>query len=126
MIAVCGFCLICTVILVLLRKGNPEFAVPVSLLAGAAVLLFIIGSSVGIFNMISEFSQNAGMDEAHIKLIFKALGICYITRLACDVCKDSGETALASKVDLAGRITIAALSLPLITALLQTVTTLLM
>ena len=96
------------------------------LLAGAAVLLFIIGNSVGIFNMISEFSQNAGMDEAHIKLIFKALGICYITRLACDVCKDSGETALASKVDLAGRITIAALSLPLITALLQTVTTLLM
>ena len=120
MIAACGFCLICTVILVLLRKGNPEFAVPVSLLAGAAVLLFIIGSSVGIFNMISEFSQNAGMDEAHIKLIFKALGICYITRLACDVCKDSGETALASKVDLAG------LSLPLITTLLQTVTTLLM
>ena len=52
-------------------------------------------------------------------MIFKALGVCYITQIGKDVCNDCGETALAEKVDLAGKITIAAMSIGLITQVVE-------
>lgn len=46
-------------------------------------------------------------------ILFKALGICLITQLASDACRDAGEAALASKADLAGKVTLLVLALPL-------------
>ena len=62
------------------------------------------------------------MSSGNIKTIFKTLGVCYITQIGRDVCNDCGETALGDKVDLAGKIIIAAMSLNIITQVLEMIT----
>ena len=52
-------------------------------------------------------------------VIIKSLGICYITQLAADTCKDAGEGAMAGRIELSGRVAVLILALPMFTALLQ-------
>ena len=59
---------------------------------------------------------------AYLEILWKALGICYITGIAGDLCQDCGESALAKTVELWGRLSLVLLSLPLLETLLRTVT----
>lgn len=54
-------------------------------------------------------------------ILLKITGIAFLTEFAVSVCKDSGETAIASKVDLGGKVIIIAISIPIISSLLETV-----
>ena len=54
-------------------------------------------------------------------LLIKITGIAILTEFASSVCKDSGETAIASKVDMGGKIIIIAMSIPIIASLLETI-----
>ena len=57
----------------------------------------------------------------YVQILFKALGICLITQIACDACRDLGETAVASKVEAAGKISVLLISLPLFEQILAVV-----
>ena len=54
-----------------------------------------------------------GVDEATVALLLKALGICLLTQLTADVCRDAGETALATHAEFAGKVALLLLILPL-------------
>ena len=54
-------------------------------------------------------------------ILIKITGIAFLTEFGVSICKDSGETAIASKIDLGGKILIISMSIPIITALLETV-----
>lgn len=62
------------------------------------------------------------LPAAYLEILWKALGICYITGIAGDLCQDCGESALAKTVELWGRLSLVLLSLPLLETLLRTVT----
>ena len=53
-------------------------------------------------------------------MLFKALGICYLTQFAADSCRDAGESALAVKAEIAGRIAVLLISLPLLSQVAST------
>ena len=63
-----------------------------------------------------------GLDEGYARILLKALAVCYITQLAADCCRDAGESAIASKIELAGKAAIVAVSLPVFTELAELVT----
>ncbi len=119
--SVIGIALISACLIVILRKNSPEFAVPVSIIASVIILLISIVFGKSIFEKIEEISTSANISSENIKLIFKAIGICYIVQIGKDVCNDCGETALGDKVDLAGKIAIASLSIPIATQVLELV-----
>lgn len=119
--SVVGIALISACLIVILRKYSPEFSVPVSIIASVILLLISIVFGKTIFEKIEEISSSANISCDNIKLIFKSLGICYIAQIGKDVCNDCGETALGDKVDLAGKIAIASLSIPIATQVLKLV-----
>ena len=118
-VSIVGIALICACIIVLIRNQLPEFAIPVSAIASILMLSISIVFVVDIFKTIGDISQFSAISSNNLKVIFKALGVCYITQIGKDVCNDCGETALAEKVDLAGKITIAAMSIGLITQVVE-------
>ena len=118
-VSIVGIALICACIIVLIRNQLPEFAIPVSAIASILMLSISIVFVVDIFETIGDISQFSAISSNNLKVIFKALGVCYITQIGKDVCNDCGETALAEKVDLAGKITIAAMSIGLITQVVE-------
>ena len=66
-----------------------------------------------------QLFELAGLPQTYIAVLWKALGICYVTQLAGDVCRDSREEALCSVVHMAGKIALMLQALPLIRALLS-------
>ncbi|MCD8219931.1 MAG: stage III sporulation AC/AD family protein, partial [Ruminococcus sp.] len=76
------------------------------------------------FLILSNFlgSVQTDLPGSYLAILWKALGVCYLTGIAGDLCRDCGETALAQMAELWGRLSLVLLSLPLLEALLETVT----
>ena len=109
------------ILAVLFRQHKPEYAPLISLAAGLAVVFLLLGQLEPIFSQMEEILQQAGIGTEYIAVLLKSLGICYITQLAADTCRDAGESAIASKMELAGKITVLTLAVPYFTGMLQTV-----
>lgn len=80
------------------------------------------GYIVSCFIPITEYLKSLVNENGgeHFEILFKAVGVSLICRIASDICRDCGESSLASKVELAGKLSIVALSLPLVKFLLET------
>ncbi len=117
--------LICAGILALMLRGQrPELALCLSLAAGAAVMLMLMGHIAPLLSSLNGMLQSSAIPSEYIKTVLKATGICLLTQLTADTCRDAGETALAGKAELVGRVLLLMLSLPLFEDMLALVTTL--
>ena len=120
-VSVIGFALIAAVLATILRQYRPEFGMVLTVLAGAGILVMVITALMPALQMVKDLGSDAKIDSKYISILLKALGICYITQLASDACKDANESALSSKIELAGKAAIVILSLPLFNQILEVV-----
>lgn len=74
-----------------------------------------------IIELLTSLANKASIHMEFLQLLIKITGIAILTEFAVSVCKDSGETAIANKVDLGGKIMIIAMSIPIISSLLETI-----
>ena len=120
-IKIIGIGLISLILLVILKQYKKEFAVYISLAAGIIIISLVIGKLSGIIEIIENLASKTSINMDFIKLLVKITGIAILTEFAVSICKDSGESAIASKVDLGGKIVIMSMSIPIITNLLDTI-----
>lgn len=120
-IKIIGIAFLAVIIIIILKQYKPEFAMYVSILAGTIILLMSIGKIGGIITILENISSNTKINGEFLSILIKITGIAFLTEFAVSVCKDAGETAIASKVDLGGKVIIIAISIPIISALLETV-----
>lgn len=120
-VSVIGIGVVAAVLAVLLRQYRPEFAIFVSLGAGIILMLLCCTSLVPAVEQLRAMLDMSSMPTQYAEVLFKALGICLITQVACDACKDAGENAIGAKVELAGRVGVLVVSLPLFQQVLSIV-----
>lgn len=109
----------------ILKNQKPEFSLYISLVGGA-VLLYIIASKAGLgIQAIQQIAEKANIQFPYIALIIKILVISYLVEFSAHLCRDAGETAIASKVELGGRIAIFLISIPILTAIFSLIQSLL-
>ena len=84
-VALSGIAILAAILAVMLKKYNPEYSILISL----------------------------GISGEYGVILLKTLGVCFLTQLSADSCRDAGEGALAAKVELAGKLFIVILALPL-------------
>ena len=84
-----------------------------TLMAGIAALAAVLGYVLPLLKDLRDMLQQSGLSGEYIQILFKALGVCVITQLAADACRDAGEQSLAAKAELAGKWMLLTLSLPL-------------
>lgn len=106
-------CLIAAILSVLIKQYKPEYGIFITISAGAGILLLIISSALPIFHELETLISSMGVSAEYFTVLLKALGVCYIAQLACDTCKDAGETTLAGKIELAAKVSILVMALPL-------------
>ncbi len=115
--------LLCAAMLALMLRGSrPELALGLSLVAGAAVLFLLVGQLTPLIAALRRMLAMASMDTAYFGVVLKATGICLLTQMTADTCRDAGESALAGKAELAGRVLMRVLAVPLFEGLLTLVT----
>jgi Stage III sporulation protein AC/AD protein family. len=120
-----GVALLVAVICVLLRQYRPEYAMLTSLSAGVILLLVIVGELQPVLAQIGWMLDSTGVPVEYISILIKALGICIVTQLAGDACKDAGEGGIAGKIEMAGKVAVLTCSLPLFRQVLAVVQNLL-
>lgn len=114
-IQIAGVCIVFSVIFVLLKQYKKEYALLAGIAAGIVILLLIFTKAQPVFSAINGLSSRAGIKTEYLEILLKALGICFVTQFAVDVCKDAGEQGMASKVELAGKFAVLLIALPLFT-----------
>ena len=120
-IKIIGVGLISLIIIIIVKQYKPEFTLYISLLAGAIILLFVIDKIEGIINLLVSISNKTSINNEFLKLLIKITGIAFLTEFAVSISKDTGETAIANKIDMGGKLIIVSMSIPIISSLLETV-----
>ena len=96
-----------------LRPSRPELATCLSLLAGALTLGVLLGQLSPLMESLRRLTAVGGVEESYLSVVLRGAGICLVTQLAADTCRDAGDTALAGKAELTGRILLLLLAVPL-------------
>ena len=115
-IRIIGIGLIALIIIILLKQYKPEFAIYISLLTGALILLLLTDQLTGIVNLIQSIAGKANINSQFLSLLIKITGIAFLSEFAVSICKDSGEGAIASKIELGSKIIIISMSIPIISS----------
>ena len=120
-IKIIGVGLIALIIIVIVKQYRPEFVLYVSLAAGVLILVLIMDKMGAIIDLLTTLSNKTTLNNEFLVLLIKITGIAFLTEFAVSICKDSGETAIANKVDLGGKVIIISMSIPIIARLLETI-----
>ena len=96
-----------------LRTSRPELAVCLSLLAGALAVGMLLGQISPLLTALRRMFALGGMGDSQLAVVLRGAGICLVTQLAADTCRDAGDTALANKAELTGRVLLLLLAVPL-------------
>lgn len=120
-IKIIGIGLIALILIIIIKQYKPEFAVYVSLIAGALILSLTFTKISGIIELINSLTSKVSIHQEFITLLIKITGIAILTEFAVSICKDTGEAAIASKIDMGGKVIMVSMSVPIIAGLLETV-----
>lgn len=112
--------LLAAVVLVLVRQARPELAVPLSLLVGAGLLLFVLAQVGAVVRLVEDLAARADVEFQYVGSLLKIIGIAYLAEFGAQICRDAGEGALGAKVELAGKVFILFLAIPIVVAVAET------
>lgn len=107
--------IIIAVILALSLKGrNPEISSIISLGLCLSIIAICVQRMKLIIYRIRAVSLNVDMDKSYIVILLKLIGIAYICEFAAGISKDAGYSAVASQIELLGKLTMLMVSLPVL------------
>ena len=110
----------CVLCLFLREVQRPQAAI-----LGLGMLALVLLSAMPEVQRITQVAENlygqSGLEPSYFAILCKAVGISYLTQIGADVCRDCGESAVASSVELCGRVSLVGLALPLFVRLAEIV-----
>lgn len=114
--------IVATIIILIIKEHHPELATLVSITAGIIIFMFVIDKLSENINTITSIVSQSKVEDIYVGNVFKVVGIAYIAEFASQICKDAGEEAIAKKVELGGKIIIMNLAIPILTTLMEIIT----
>ncbi len=118
---IAGIGIAAAVFAVFIKGWRPELAIQVSLIATIIILAAVLPYLKVVADMLRDIIAQADIESKYIGIVLKIVGIAYIAQFASELCRDAGEGAIASKIEIAGKIIIMTMSMPIIYSLLEVV-----
>ncbi len=118
LISVLAFGVFAAFLTVWLKQIKPEFSVLLSIASAVVILIFAVNEMAPIFSFIGTV-KSAVSDENGFGIIIKIMAISFIVEFAAESCVSAGEQAIASKVELCGKVAIVLTALPLFKNVLE-------
>lgn len=106
---------------VFLKQIRPEYALYISLATCVVILILASGRFSYVFEMVEKLQSYIPVDSVYLTALMKMVGITYVGQFASGLCRDAGYSAVASQIELFAKISILALSMPVLAALLETI-----
>lgn len=101
------------------KNTRSEFATYISV--AACIIILFIGTSklTSIIEGITKIQSYIKINPTYLSILLKIVGITYIAEFASALCKDAGHSAISNQIELVGKLTILAISMPILLALLD-------
>lgn len=119
--SVCGLCICAALMCKITEKYSKEQAVLLVIAVTAMIFLTMTDSIPQVLDKMDSLIEYSGLDREYVVILFKALGICWLTQFASDICRDCNENAIASAAEIFGKLQMIILSLPLMEELIDVV-----
>lgn len=120
-VKIVGIGLLAGMLINLLRQQKPELAMQLSIATGAMIFLLMIGKVMAVVDVLQTLGAKSSIEQAHMGTVLKIIGIAYIADFGSQVLQDAGEKSVANKLEMAGKILIMLLAVPIIIAIMETV-----
>ena len=119
LIKVIGLAFVVVVAVIVVKQVKPEIAVLVGVAGSILIFFYIIDLLEQIFGVFSYILDSTGLNSELFIILLKIIGIGYLTEFSANICLDSGNSAVASKIMLAGKLVIFVLAIPVIKSLID-------
>ncbi len=107
-----------------IKSKSPEFSSLISVALGLTVISFCVDKLRIIVDGIRGITESIDIDKTYIAILVKLIGIAYICEFAAGISKDAGYGAVASQIELIGKLTMLMISLPILLKLVESITAL--
>ncbi|MED4127520.1 MULTISPECIES: stage III sporulation protein AD [Shouchella] len=124
-IQIVGLGLIATFLALIVKEQKPVFAFLLTLFVGSLIFLFLLDEIASVIQLINDLAVQANIHTVYLQTILKIIGIAYIAEFGAQISRDAGQAAIASKIELAGKIFILVLAIPIIKAVIEMILALL-
>lgn len=125
-LAVIAIAVAAALIAVFLRDSRlPVLALLVTLSAGAVIVLRLLPVFGSLWSGLSQLSSGLGVEERYLQLLLKIIALAYISEFGAQLCRDAGQGAIALKVEIAAKLCLIVLALPIFGAVTASVLSLL-
>lgn len=121
MVQVVGIGMTAVLLILVVRRSHPELAVQITIVVAGIVFFLVLDKLRMIIELFTEMAKRAGIGEMYLIILLKIIGISYLVEFGAQVCRDAGESAIASKVELAGKVMILVMAVPIIAFALDTI-----
>lgn len=104
-----------------LKNSKPEFSTMI-IISGCLLILGCAVSKLGsIIEVVVSVKKYMGDEAVYLGILMKIIAITYIAEFGASICRDSGYSAIGNQVEFFGKLMILAVSMPIITTLLETI-----
>ncbi|MED3867867.1 stage III sporulation protein AD [Priestia megaterium] len=121
MLQIVGLGLVATFLALILKEHKSPIAFLLVVFVGSAIFLFLIDQIYEIIKMVERLSINAHVNMIYVETILKIIGIAYIAEFGAQITKDAGQGAIASKIELGGKVLILSMAIPILTVIIETI-----
>lgn len=116
---VIGLAIIVTVLGAVLKQVRPEMALQLSIFAGITIFLLVMDKVKLVVNLLENLANQANVSSYYLYIVLKIVGVAYLAEFGGQICRDAGENALATKVEIAAKIFVVILGVPIIVAIMD-------
>lgn len=107
-----GFCLLSSVLIIIVRQMNPLMAGLMSSVFGMLFLNAVLPQIQGHVESMRNFISQTGLEGRYYADMLKAMGIVLLTQTAAQICQDMGENTIAERVEQCGRLALLGIAVP--------------
>lgn len=121
MLQIAGIGIVGVLLAVQFKSTKPEYGVYLSVAVSIFVFVFTVSKLTVIVDAIETISRYISINAEYITVLLKIIGITFIAEFASAICKDAGNSTIASQIEVFSKLSILAVSMPILLALLETV-----
>ncbi|MDD6402489.1 MAG: SpoIIIAC/SpoIIIAD family protein [Lachnospiraceae bacterium] len=115
------FVIVSVMLAILLKSNSPIFSTVISISICIFIMLFAIGQVRKMSEGIREIFRYVKVDKIYLILLLKLVGIAYVSEFGSGICKDAGYSAVASQIEIVGKLTMLLVSLPILMQVVDTI-----
>jgi len=113
--------MIAIMVAIIFKKQKEEYSLYIAIGASMLILILGIDKLEVILDAINRLQGYIQLNSAYIGILIKIVGITYVTEISSSLCKDSGYSSIGEQIELVGKLSILAISMPILLAILDTI-----